>query len=705
MKAIFTFVFLLLLSLVQNSWSANICNLEDIPFKNKQNWLDDIRWEFDNIINGYTDEALSLEQIPDLLLDASTRVKLPRAWESTEAVLNIGPQGVLLESEEHNYAIQRMLAKHASSEAAMVVFEGLGVIADIFVLGLWYEDVIRSFWSDSQTALDQVTTLFSIVPIIGESLMYYDYLSHLETTQTIVNRIQAQVHYSYSVRTPAFNHLSHSQEEVLNHYKQFKTHINATFKRLADVQILHFDSLYTAKVMEYETVLDAQLTHFDLEFFKNQMMSYNQRAGSKFGYEYCQAEQQALTDYILEPISNELDQLIEQLRQCNSNNISSNILHLWSLSKEPRNVKARELLFNAEQKVVDKAMLDLSLWREKFLTAAKRSMQVSLHNLTNSPSILAYQRVLYKKARNNAIRNFSLSAFQRLPTQGELVSGKFYVNRGELVCGIWSCSVYSGSEVRFNEEKDPVLEEISRPLISTNIDQYIARRIQHGWIEQELMAPFRTLLTQWQERFNGHTQYRPKGGNPALIKIEQAFPQLITVLEDLSSGANANQVSQRLDQLIAKMPMTQAWDHFGDFIFPSLYRLRQSNTQNLLPLNWQNKAWGGNTTGVLFNAFLSKPYLYLSSADWVQALPHYNSRNLQSDWFLYQGQGQSSYLSELPNNHMVNSDNYWSILMAQLASVSENPEIKWKPFTRLILIDYLEQLAKSEGLIQLAHTK
>ena len=120
------------------------------------------------------------------------------------------------------------------------------------------------------------------------------------------------------------------------------------------------------------------------------------------------------------------------------------------------------------------------------------------------------------------------------------------------------------------------------------------------------MTPLTTLLEQWQERLNDQARHRPKGGNPALVKIEDAFPQLISVLEGMS---DANQMSHKLDQLISRIPMEQAWSNFGDFVFPALYRLRQSNTQNLLPLHWQKKAWHGKTVGVLFNAFLSKPYL------------------------------------------------------------------------------------------------
>ena len=92
--------------------------------------------------------------------------------------------------------------------------------------------------------------------------------------------------------------------------------------------------------------------------------------------------------------------------------------------------------------------------------------------------------------------------------------------------------------------------------------------------------------------------------------------------------------------------------------------------------------------------------LYYSSLQWREALPHLDSK-ITTDWFLYQGEGQKYYLTEPVDEDVYLSDSFWSERSQQLGYVLSLPQVRWRPFEYLILLDIWSQVIEIESIVNL----
>ncbi|NRD75805.1 hypothetical protein HQQ94_21820 [Shewanella sp. VB17] len=685
------------------SLSMDSCQFTSISSNNNSNWLESINQEF----SGFTASS-NYEDIPSLLLGTTNESSLPKQWQLTEQIFTRGPNPDALTpiANEQLTGIKQLLGAYYPSERFLVALGGLNLVADVAILTSWFVDVITAFEDESSSNIHLLATFFSIVPIIGDNLGYYDYLSQIKTSTYIVNKINNLEHYSYNISIPELASLSSEQSKLLTHYQQFQQHIETQFQRLADIQILHQDSLYRAKVMEYEHVLDNQFTHFDHEYFKTSLWIINSRPNDTFGFAHCQNElinvNEITTNFRLYTTVN-INERIAALRLCQYDNIILALQSLWYKQSNPTLVEARNSLYLADSRLVDITTLHLSQAREIYQEKLLLNLQQTREQLLSQPSIMQYQQQLYTKARYNAITEFSLTYFKRLPNAEELYTGEFWFGEDEWICGLYTCNIYDNRKrIKFIESQDSTLNTMKQDIITIDIHAYLANKIAQGWSEQELMDPLKNLWNQWISRHQQHMSDRPYKGNISLRQTLEQFPKLheilLTINESISDDAAVDKLTLQMYQSIGTNDFSLAWDDFGDFMFPVLYQLHQSQTENMLPLLWQKKIWENTQHGMLFNAMLSKPYLYLSSAQWAKELPGHEARTQNSLWYLYQGQTDVTYLTQ-SSNIDINDNVYWKTILSQLAFIADSPELRWKPTIRKILLNNFDQLNEAQALI------
>jgi hypothetical protein len=687
-----------------HSLSMDYCQLTAMPALDKSTWLESINQEF----SGATANIGNYEDIPSLLLDATSEVNLPTQWRLTEKAITGGPRTVSLEpiTTERLFGMKKLLGAFYPSERFLAALGGLNLVADVAILTNWFVDVIRAFEDESSSNIHLLATVFSIVPVIGDNLGYYDYLSQIKTSTDIVNKINNLEHYSYNITVPELAHLSSDQSELLAHYQQFRHHVEAQFQRLADIQILHQDSLYRAKVMEYEHVLDDQFTHFDHEYFKTSLWILNSRPNDKFGFAHCQSELRSVTDITADVDSYStinINERIAALRQCQYSNIMLELQSLWYKQSNEALVEARNVLYLADSHLVDTALLGLAQARKIYQDKLLINLQQTREKLLAQSNIVQYQQQLYTKARYNAITEFSLTYFKRLPSREEFDTGDFWVGGDEWLCGLYTCQLYDNNKkIQFIESQDSTLNIMTQAMLTIDVDAYLANRITQGWSEQELIEPLKNLWMQWLSRDQQNINNRPYKGNISLNQVVEKFPALhdilLTINGSVSNETAVEQLKLKMYQHIGDNDFALAWDSFGDFMFPVLYQLHQSQTENLLPRLWQEKLWRNSQAGVLFNAMLSRTYLYLSSAEWAKELPGHEARTQNNLWYLYQGQDDSIYLTQLFNIN-INDNRYWETILSQLAVIADSPELRWKPTIRKVLLNNFDQLNEAQALI------
>jgi hypothetical protein len=248
------------------------------------------------------------------------------------------------------------------------------------------------------------------------------------------------------------------------------------------------------------------------------------------------------------------------------------------------------------------------------------------------------------------------------------------------------------------------LKQLKSLLIDIKIDQYINSYLSRGWTNAELDAPYINLWEQWQNKQSRNFSALPYRGNPSMEVIQRDMSALVEILEKVPMDLTEENVKPILYQLINHEIFQEgaqyAWSKMGDFVFRFQYEQRQHQSINFLPKKWQKEIWPSQPSGVLFNAFLDKSLLYYSSLQWREVFPYIDSK-VTIDWFLYQVEGHKYYLTERVDEDVYLSDSFWLERSQQLSHVLSLPQVRWRPFEYLILLDIWSQIIEIEAIISL----
>ncbi|MYM59114.1 hypothetical protein GTG28_07755 [Vibrio sp. OCN044] len=677
------------------------CDLLSSQIEQEELWLSRLDNEFSSSLQN-AQSLSAIEQIPSLVFPEGNTLSGNRAWSGLAVAISENTQAVGTASNTRKTQFQRLAQRTLSRQLLHGIAEGLSAGLDVITLIPWYDRLVRTMWDDSATALDRLAVTLEPIPFIGFAVSYYDTLSHMDSPQKRLERFASLGHYTYANDNPETLINRATATHVYQQYQQLKNHTNELAKRIISVHMLHYDATFSAKVLEIEKVLDDTFAQMDSEYMHLMLNRYNstEHLTHDFGERACINERQLIESNLQSNMSTSLTET-QRLRECTYQSLIQNLMVI-GVGRSRLNEQARSDFFAYKTKMVDQAMSHISSWRKIILDQQKTAIDEAIQSVVTSDDLILYQQSLYQRARSIAINNFSLQIMQRPATVQELSTGRFMVDEGQLVCGIYSCNVYQGREVLFDETKDPLLKRLNQPLVTIDTQAYLSQHYRYAWSENELDEPYINLWTQWQHKNEDRFYALPYLGNPSLQIIEKDMPLLIEVLEEIPEHLSAQQalpyMYRSIREIISSMDTHKAWVMLGDFVFRFQYELRQQQKLHFLPVSWQQLIWPSSLYGPMYNAYLSKPYWYLSSQSWAQSLPHYDER-FPVDWFLQMGEGHRTYLTEPVDRQIYLSDKYWHDVSAQLYAVLNIPAIRWRPFEHLVLMDIWSQLIENEALI------
>ncbi|WP_435249953.1 hypothetical protein ACMAZD_25390 [Vibrio sp. nBUS_14] len=688
-----------------NTNALETCNLGSETLEEEHEWLARLDYEFESELTDVK-EIAALDKIPSLMLPISDEGMLAEHWAGVTAVID--SKNSQPNSAKRITQLERVSERQALWQLAKNGGRAFSSVLDIVFFAPWVEDLTRTMWDDSASDLHRLSVTSEPIPFVGFAIGYYDYLSTLDNPEKRLNQWLKNGHYSYGQESVLQRLNTASGEAIEHQHEQLKQHIIELTKRLASIQLLHYDATYSAKVLELQEVINKMFSAIDIEYANTMLDLYNrpQHVIQKFGEQAC-INQKLEVQEELNNLGAASSVAINNLRACSYRMLMGNVGQLYGIGKYPHIDKVRSEVLAYKQNIVENAVSHIVEWREKLFEIQHNSIDTLVRDTLNSGSIRSYRLYLYQRARRIAIDNFSLSILQRRATEEEQRTGRFLIGAGELICGVYSCQVYQGREVFFDEDSDPLLQKLSEPLDNIDLSSYINERVRRGWTNVELDEPYINLWEQWQSREDVSLSALPYKGNPSLEVIKKDMPELFEIFEKIPSHLSAQQAKPYLFQLIRngmfKEDIQTAWTKLGDFIFRFQYELRQHQSLNFLPLAWKQAIWPSQPHGVLFSAFLDKSYMYYSRQPWTQALPYSYGGNSIPNWTLYQGQSHHYYLTQSVPENVYLGDQYWKEINEQLSHVLALPEIRWRPFEQMILMDIWSQVTEIESLVEVSN--
>ncbi|NDJ80484.1 hypothetical protein GXP65_05570 [Vibrio campbellii] len=680
------------------------CNLGSEKLEEEHEWLARLDYEFESELTDVK-EVAALDKIPSLNLPISEQGMLAEHWAGVTAAID--SKNSQPNSAKRIAQLERVSERQALWQLAKNGGRAFSSVLDIIFFAPWIEDLTRTMWDDSASALHQLSVTTEPIPFVGFAIGYYDYLSTLDSPEKRLNQWLQNGHYSYGQETVLERLNTTSAEAIEQQHEQLKLHIVELTKRLSSIQLLHFDATYSAKVLELQEIINKMFSAIDLEYANTMLELYNlpPHVIQKFGEQACVNQKQEVVEELAR-LGTASTGALDDLRACSYRMLVANLGKLYGIGKYSHIEKTRQEVFEHKQNIVENAQRHILDWRRKILEIQSSSIEKLVLETINNDNIRLYRQYLNQHARRIAIDNFSLSILQQRATEEEQRTGRFLVGAGELICGLYSCQVYEGREVFFDEDSDPLLQKLSEPLDNIDLSSYINERVRRGWTNVELDEPYINLWQQWQNREDVSLSALPYKGNPSLEVIKKDMPELFEILEKIPSHLSAEQAKPFLFQLIRnrmfKEDIQTAWTKLGDFIFRFQYEQRQHQSLNFLPLQWQQAIWPSQPQGVLFSAFLDKTYMYYSRQPWAQALPYSDEKNATSNWTLYQGEAHRYYLTQSVPEDVYLGDQYWIEVNEQLSHVLSLPEIRWRPFEQMILMDIWSQITEIESLVEIS---
>ncbi|NRB65976.1 MAG: hypothetical protein HRU48_01215 [Vibrio sp.] len=680
------------------------CSLGYENLEEEHEWLARLDHEFESELNDVK-EVAALDKIPSLVLPTTKESMFPEHWAGVATVIE--SKDGQPNSARRIAQLERVSERQALWQLARNSGRAFSTVLDVAFFAPWIEELTRTMWDDSASALHKLSVTAEPIPFIGFAIGYYDYLSTLDSPEKRLNQWLKNGHYSYGQETVLQRLNTASAEAIEQQNNQLEQHVVDLTKRLASIQLLHYDTAYSAKVLELQEIINKMFSAIDIEYTNTMLTLYNRppQVNQKFGEQACLSQKQEVkTEVNLFGVASR--GTLDALRTCSYQQLMANVGKLYGIGKYAHIEQIRQEVFAHKQNIVENAQTHIIDWRRKLLEIQRNSIDQLVLETLNNENIHLYRQHLYQQARSIAINNFSLSILRRRATQEEQRTGRFLVGAGELICGLYTCQRYEGKEILFNETSDPLLQKLSKPLNDIDLNDYISQHLRHGWTNSELDEPYTNLWMQWQHKDDVRLSALPYKGNPSLEVIEQDMPELLEILELVPNQLSAEKAKPYLFQLIRERMFQDdiqiAWTKLGDFIFRFQYEQRQHQSLNFLPLQWQQAMWPSQPKGILFSAFLDKTYMYYSRQPWAQALPYSNERNSASNWTLYQGETHHYYLTQSVPEDIYLSDQYWIEVNQQLSHVLSLPEVRWRPFEHMILMDIWSQITEIESLIEIS---
>ena len=465
----------------------------------------------------FTSNPLHKSDVKPSLIEAED------VYPQTSSLLDAGPAStVVLEAEEATSLLKTV--GRSTIGAAKGALEVLGPVGDAVMVGLWANDVAKSFEDETNTSYDRFATVMSLIDWFGVLK-----LPEREIDRQILvsrwNKVAAGEHYSFKVHNDI---VTQQDKRDKQHWADLSKNQQAMLEGIAkgfatDVA-LKYQQYYQEAVIGQTQLVETLLNAVEEERYKSisSKLSLEESGRRVFSADFsssCQTEVDTiLALYPEQEVNNERPPAIPSKRQ--ANRALADLQHCQqdqldaalSLLDRVRNGGVEGLdrqsmhrlyqqVLNAKIRIVETAAQQLEGMKSRLITEMRAEGREAIDNLFQSGAVESAHRYFIEQADYLAIDEMSRSIFGRPATSTELRQKHFVIQEGYRKCtkiGILGgdpnfrgCTQYTWipAEIeRYDSSKDAVISQMVMPNkdnIKRVFDRSLQNLIDNGWSSQQ----------------------------------------------------------------------------------------------------------------------------------------------------------------------------------------------------------------------------
>tara|TARA_B100001094_G_scaffold332850_2_gene406869 strand:- start:8769 stop:11129 length:2361 start_codon:yes stop_codon:yes gene_type:complete len=204
-------------------------------------------------------EAINLEQV---LPEATSAFKTEQKFTPHTALF----EGSITESE----SVSMLTNLRRYTGWAAEGLEALGPVFDVVALGLWADDLVKTFSNKNSSSLDKAASIVYLIPVVSnatEALAQADHFN--EHLKHHINEINQQTRYVYKDTTQQAQQIKRNIMEIMTATEQnLGDYEQQIFARI-NHNIVYGLKTYQEQSLTWLSLLQKTIHHLDLQFYKS----------------------------------------------------------------------------------------------------------------------------------------------------------------------------------------------------------------------------------------------------------------------------------------------------------------------------------------------------------------------------------------------------------------------------------------------------
>jgi hypothetical protein len=404
------------------------------------------------------------------------------AWPETEEVLRNVPTTI-----EGSLSGSALLGRLGSVGASTL--EVLGPVGDTVAVGLWVENMVSTFASESTSRLDKVASIFSILPLVGDELNLLSNDIKYFAAKDKIAEFENQTHDVFSSFHSESSRFHHRKEDAIALIKKYDRYLVLAASMYVDHLLLTADTEFRRIASAYDRQLARQMARMDLEFLKT------------LGYISPDTN-------LHQPLCQDVASDSSSLRSCIQTKGPQRISHIIQQLNSSEHHDLSLKIYKAKKSLVEVALNRLTEQRARLINQiserAKPHITTMFVHSSLNRSNLEYQ------ARKSSLREYAKEAWDiDYLTEEQLKTATFEVQPARICWGV--PSVYPGGIQAsidackdsgalydtYHIQKDPELVLVINERVSFDVEKYVTARIIRGWPEGLLNVQLKNLAQNY----------------------------------------------------------------------------------------------------------------------------------------------------------------------------------------------------------------
>ena len=467
-------------------------------------------------------------------------------WPATEQMLSNVPSNIV--NSASGSALFNKLTSAASS-----TLEVLGPVGDAVAVGLWTENMLSTFNSESATNLDKAASVLSILPLVGDELnAISDDIKYFAAKQKIAE-FEQQEHYAFSNFSQEFVRLHHKKEDAIFLIKKYDRYLDLITSMYIDQLLLVADTEFRRLAAAYDRQLAKKMARMDLELLKT------------VGHISVDAS-------LHQPLCYDSQTTSDNLMACLQELGPTRIDHLISNLSNPVNHQLSVKIFKAKHDLVEIALFRLEQHRINMVNDVIARAEYYVNNLHNSSTI--NRGTLLFQARKSGLREYAKANWNLdYLSEEQLKTATFQVRPARTCWGvpavypggiqdsIDACKDSGALYDTYHISKDSELAELIHFKSQIDIGPYVAARIKEGWQPGQLKTQLTVLANTYVSGQKANKVYHSLLDLLTRVKVPPFQTQYSQYLEskgidssDPEQQKNWYQISRWYEYILTQRP-------------------------------------------------------------------------------------------------------------------------------------------------------